>query len=216
MFISNLILNVHQQKNKEMNDEDNLTQTETIRIEKTQIPSPFVDSQFLNTSALIHRNVENLESRVSTCNSIYKLATDTNDMRQREQNQQIKNIEEYLKAIENRIESMEKYFDELPDKIRAEANKGIEKRNIYGDLEAQIAAFDQEFEKRFDALENIIQENNKENAKKYKRIKADIELLQNGESSQIEVERFRSQLQEIDQKNKQLKSMADTLKAQND
>ena len=199
-----------------MNDDDNLTQTETIRIEKTQIPPTFIDSQFLNTSALINRNVENLESRVSTCNSIYKLATDTNDMRQREQVQQIKNIEDYLKAIENRIDSMEKYLDELPDKIRIEASKGIQKKNIYGELEAQIQAFDKEFEKRFDALENIIEENNKENAKKYKRIKADIELLQNGESNDIEVDGFRSQLHEIEQKNKQLKSMADTLKAQNE
>ena len=203
-----------------MNDDDNLTgidaQTETIRIDKTQMQPPFLDSTFLSTSALIHRNVENLESRVNTCNSIYKLATDTNEMRQKEQAQQIKNIEDYLKSLESRVEAMEKYLDDLPDKIRVEAKKDIERKNIYGEIEKQINTFDDEFEKRFDALEMIIQENNKQNAKKYKKIRTDIELLANPESNEIEVEGFRDQLHEIDQKNKQLKSMADALKAQNE
>ena len=72
------------------------------------------------------------------------------------------------------------------------------------------------FKKKIDSLGAIIEKNNKLNVKKYKKIRCDIDGLSNIETNQIETEEFRKQLHEIDTKNKQLKSMTEAMKAQNE
>ena len=204
-----------------MSEEENLTGIDapipSVRImNKSQLQSSaqYIDSAFLNTSSLIHRNVENLESRVTTCNSIYKLATDTNDLRQKEQSQQIRNVNEYLETIEKRVDAIERYLIELPENVRIETRKIIDNKNIYSDIESQISQFDDEMNDKFNALEALIEDNDKQNAKKYKKIKNDIELIGTEQSNGVDVEGFRSQLHDIETKNKQIRSMAQSLKSQ--
>lgn len=204
-----------------MSEEENLTGIDapipSVRImNKSQLQSSaqYIDSAFLNTSSLIHRNVENLESRVTTCNSIYKLATDTNDLRQKEQSQQIRNVNEYLETIEKRVDAIERYLIELPENVRIETRKIIDNKNIYSDIESQISQFDDEMNDKFNALEALIEDNDKQNTKKYKKIKNDIELIGTEQSNGVDVEGFRSQLHDIETKNKQIRSMAQSLKSQ--
>ncbi|EAX96536.1 hypothetical protein TVAG_256760 [Trichomonas vaginalis G3] len=190
------------------------TPIKSQQIGKTQIPPP-VSGQFsslLSSASIMNHNLENLESRVNTCNSVYKLATDTNEIRQKEQTQHINNIQEFLNNLESRLAHIETYLKELPERVHTEAAKQIQAKSNFEDMKMLVEMMDRELSDRFDNLENIIEENDKIMTKTYKKLKNEMDQIGSIQKNEIEVGEIQNQLNMIEQKNKQMRSMVETLK----
>lgn len=190
------------------------TPYKTVQIGKTQIPPPAATqfSTMLSSATFINHNLDNLESRVNTCNSVYKLATETNDIRQKEQTQHLNNVQDFLANLENRISHIETYLRELPGRVREEATKSIQMHSNYNELKLLVDAMDKEMNDRFDTLESIIQENDKIMNKTYKKIRNEMDNLSVSKTSVIKVDEFEGQLNNIEQKNRQMRTMVDSLR----
>lgn len=184
----------------------------TPKNSQSQKSQTYFDQNLFNSTDSLMNTITNLEQRLQTCESVYKLAAESNTIRERERtfNQQL--LDQLLKNIDSRIMQIEDTVHELPVTIKQYIMKEFAQRDIKGKVDAIISEFSQQMDEQLSNIESIMQQTDKKNAKNLKKIKLEASILQSSNKNDESVwDDIEQRMNEVKQRQNQINSMIEEI-----
>ena len=150
-------------------------QTRTQQISTNQFPTMETSSTavlFENVSS----RVSSIEERLNACDSIYRLATQANSVRERERREKFQSFAEYAQSLDKRINAIEENVDKIPIIIRAHVQNELKEIDNSTDIEKQISEARNQLTERMALIEKQYETTFKKSQKELKRLKATTKL----------------------------------------
>ncbi|KAH0786432.1 hypothetical protein GPJ56_009643 [Histomonas meleagridis] len=119
-----------------------------------------------------------IEERLNSCDSIYRLAAQTNSKREKERRDQIQKLLKYAQSLEERMIKIEEKISELPKLIETEIKKELSNYDNNKTILDEINTKKADFENRIANLEKQYEERNKKNIKALKKLAIEAKLAQ--------------------------------------
>lgn len=155
------------------------TPVKTSRYVKTEIiQDQSMDLEFFSLSNTVSHSIENLEKRLDTCNGIYKLATNTNSIRDRERENQVQASQKLLESFEDRLSKAEETIENIPNMVKDAVSAEYSKNKFNLRIEQMLEIFVTEMNDQMDALEQMITTKDKLKMKNIKSVKKSLILIQ--------------------------------------
>ena len=150
-----------------------------------------IDLGVITLSNTISQAVSNLEKRLDTCEGVYKLAMNTNAVREKEREIQLQVTQKLLDSFESRLSKVEETLDKIPDTVKETINNEYAKNEFNDKMQKMLEAFITEMNDQMDALEQSISINIKNKQKNIKSVRRNLTLIQTApkdDSTLIELE----------------------------
>lgn len=155
------------------------TPIRTNRYIKTEIiQDQSMDLELLSLSNTVTHSIENLEKRLETCNGIYKLATNTNSIRDKERENQFQASQKLLESFENRLSQAEETIENIPEMIKEAVSIEYSKNEFNLKIQQMLDIFITEMNDQMDSLEQSITAKDKIKMKNIKSVKKSLALIQ--------------------------------------
>lgn len=190
-------------------------QSNDVDYSKTTVTAPsmsFITGSFLTTTTLVNRNVENLESRMNTCDSIYKLASETNEIREKERIDRLRHLEHFLMDLDKRIDHIDKFIETIQKNAKEQATKYINTNSKYVEIENIIKTFTEDMNEKLDSVVKAINDNDIYVEKTIKKIKEEIKGYTLIEGNNEVVSSLREGIREISARNREMEAIVLKLK----
>lgn len=134
----------------------------------------------INSTAMLYENVSSrvssIEDRLNACDSIYRLATQANSVRERERREKFQSFAEYAQSLEKRINSIEETVEKIPNIIRTNVQNELKEIDNTADIEKQIQDAQKQLSERMAQIEKQFDANFKKSQKELKRLKTTTQL----------------------------------------
>ena len=167
------------------------TPSKVSRITTEQNQDEKIDLGVITLSNTISQAVSNLEKRLDTCEGVYKLAMNTNAVREKEREIQLQVTQKLLDSFESRLSKVEETLDKIPDTVKETINNEYAKNEFNDKMQKMLEAFITEMNDQMDALEQSISINIKNKQKNIKSVRRNLTLIQTApkdDSTLIELE----------------------------
>jgi len=134
------------------------------------------DSSYVSAN-LLSKTLENLDSRLATCNEVYKIAVETNNIKDRDRNNLLKSYESVAEHMNNRVERLHSFINQSIAKSRKETSKDKEINDQRSKINTLINSYEKIADQHIITLSNLIEEHEKSSIKVLKNIKSQIQAL---------------------------------------
>ena len=145
----------------------------------------------------IANQISRIEERLNACDSLYRLATQTNIVREKERREKFQSLTAYLKSLDQRITSLEEKVNVVPKLIKKYVTEEMKEY----DNSKQTATLLQEAQKRImdriEIIEKQFASSMKKSQKDLKRLKIDSQLVQSQPESDDRIEDVAAQIAEM-------------------
>lgn len=162
-------------------DDDKIFSTQTpykSKFGKTElIQDSQMDVELFSFSNTMTHAITNLEKRIDTCDDIYRLATTTNQVREKERESQVAATEQLLNSFEKRLSHVEEVLNNIPNAIKEIIADEHAKNDFQKTIQALIDQYIKETNDQMDLLEQAIVTQEKLKQKNMKTVKRDLTLL---------------------------------------
>ena len=151
--------------------------------------APYSNS-FINSMA-------NLEKRMKTCDSVYRLAVEANNIRAREHQEQVKQMRFALEQIDARITNIENTFENIPHIVHQLIEEQYATTNPDREKEQYLQQFQESLELQLNHLQELLDAQNEYDNKMIKKINRDILLLKGSAKNETNYDETETQLHEV-------------------
>jgi seryl-tRNA synthetase len=138
-----------------------------------------------------------LEDKLNACDSIYRLAAQSNATREKERRDKHQSIVSYAIALEERVTRVEERVAQLPQMIKELVRDVAERRNDEERIAALIGQTASGFEMRLDELETSFLESAKQTQKVCKKLQARMTMVKQGNENNGQIDDVSLQVAEL-------------------
>ncbi|EAX95069.1 hypothetical protein TVAG_428720 [Trichomonas vaginalis G3] len=165
----------------------------TAPLRSTNIEDPSLTTVF----DPIFNRINSIEERLNASDSIFRLAAQSNTIKDKERREQIRNVSQYANKLNQRIDAIENQLNSIQDMVTKTVVEEYSKNDKTSTIKALIEESKSKFTDRFSKLETLISESNKKNTKAIKKLKTQLQIIQNTPQDETQVEEIRSQIAEM-------------------
>lgn len=184
----------------------NQTQTRISPLNST--PATLIDQ--------INSRVSTVEDRLNACDSIYRLAAQTNAVRDRERREQIQSLGKQAAIIEQRMAKIEEKVVSIPQMIQNIVKEEISKIDHTQQINSQIDQANAHFNDRISAVERSFEETTKRTQKAIKKIKIDMQLAQTQPADDSRAEELQMQIAELKRRQNMMLELLNAIRSHNE
>ncbi|OHT02323.1 hypothetical protein TRFO_07141 [Tritrichomonas foetus] len=190
------------------------TPSKVTRI-KTEVTSESrIDMSVMSLSNTISHAVSNLEKRLETCDGIYKLATNTNSVRDREREMQSQSMTTLLESFDNRLTQVEETLDRIPEIVRETISTEYAKNDFNAKMQKMLDDFITEMNDQMDLLEQSMTSREKAKQKSMKNVKRTLALITTAPKDDSAITSLEDQLQSLKRSQQAMTEVFNSLQAE--
>jgi chromosome segregation ATPase len=164
----------------------------------------------------VTRRVTALEERINACDSIYRLAAQTNASREKERRNRHTTAVRRARESDNRVISLEDQMSQVPQFIKETIREEVSKRNKFEQFRTQIQTAADDLFGRLSALESQFVETTRKTQKVIRKVNAEIRLCKAAATEDAEVEDISLQIDELRRRQQVLLELLNAIRSQND
>ena len=197
---------------------ENQTNTLLESVNKSKNNQPLRSSAFIDPSMTsmfdpIINRINAIEERLNASDSIYRIAAQTNTVRDRERREQIKNLVQFAHNLTQKIEKIDKKLETIPKIIESTIKEEIQQKDQSQNLKELIDQTQSHFTQRFSQIENTLIESTKKNQKTIKKLKSQVQLIQTDQNEDTQVDDIRQEIIELKRHQDNIMSLLKTINA---
>ncbi|EAX97550.1 hypothetical protein TVAG_006810 [Trichomonas vaginalis G3] len=145
----------------------------------------------------IVNRINSIEERLNASDSIFRLAAQSNTIKDKERREQIRNLSQYANQLNQRIDNIENQLKGIQDMVIKTVDEEYSKNDQTAAIKALIEESKAKFTDRFSKLEALILESNKKNTKAIKKLKNQLQIIQSTPQDDPQVEEIQAQIAEM-------------------
>lgn len=173
----------------------------------------------LNVSSSIMETIANrvssIEERLNACDSIYRLATQTNSVRERERREKFQSFISYAESLDQRISVIEQKVAEIPQMIQNHVKDELKQFDNSQQMEIKIQEAQKQLTNRISAIEKQFEIVFKKSQKELKRLKIDAQLTISQPEEDDRIEDIEAQILEMKRRQTLMFDLLNAIKSHN-
>lgn len=173
----------------------------------------------LNVSSSIMETIANrvssIEERLNACDSIYRLATQTNSVRERERREKFQSFISYAESLDQRISVIEQKVAEIPQMIQNHVKDELKQFDNSQQMEIKIQEAQKQLTNRISAIEKQFEIVFKKSQKEIKRLKIDAQLTISQPEDDDRIEDIEAQILEMKRRQTLMFDLLNAIKSHN-
>lgn len=183
-------------------------------------PSPIkktqrMHSDFLDNSSAFTQSMSNLEKRLQTCDSIYKLGIEANTIREKEHASQVIAIQQLLEQYDKRITTIENKIEGIKDSIQSFVDEEFKKSNPNLTKEQILQQFQESIDNQFEQLQQMIDAECSYEQGTLKKMNRNLVLLKTTPKDESSYDEIEDQLHEVQKQQVALTDILNQMKNNN-
>lgn len=198
-------------------------QQASILLEKSKGPPG--GSQSLHASSLnastsilvdnISSRIVSIEEKLNTCDSIYRLATQSNTAREKEKREQFQIFIDKANEIDQKISKIDGKSNSLDVLIQNLVHKEVEEYNKVNELNSNVDIAISQLNKRLDTIQTQFLEGSKRSQKEMKKLKIETHMAKTQTKDDGRLDEIIAQLSEIKRRQMTMLDLLNTLHNKN-
>lgn len=206
-----------------MDQIEDFDQQASILLEKSKGPPGL--SQSLHASSLnastsyivdnISSKIMSIEERLNTCDSIYRLATQSNTAREKEKREQFQVFIDKANEIDQQISRIDAKTNSLDLLIQNLVHKEVEEYNKINETTSKVENAITQLNNRLDTIQVQFLEGSKKSQKDLKKLKLETQLAKTQKHDDGRVDEIMAQLSEIKRRQMSMLDLLNTLRGKN-
>ena len=206
-----------------MDQFDDYDQQASILLEKSKGPPGL--SQSLHASSLnastsilvdnISSRIISIEERLNTCDSIYRLATQSNTAREKEKREQFQVFIDKANEIDQQISRIDAKANSLDILIQNLVHKEVEEYNKVNESIPKVEKAILQLNNRLDTIQTQFLEGSKRSQKELKKLKLETQMARTQTKDDGRVDEVIAQLSEIKRRQMAMFDLLNTLRSKN-
>jgi predicted nucleic acid-binding Zn-ribbon protein len=160
--------------------------------------------------------VSGLEERINACDSIYRLAAQTNAIREKERRDQHAAAVRQARALQERVFAAEDRVTQLPQFIKDIVRQEVRRHQRLPEFEARIQEARDQLSERMTTFESQFVQTARRTQKTIKKINADVELCKAATAEDGQVEEITLQVSELKRRQQTLLDLLNAIRSQGD
>ncbi|KAK8881589.1 hypothetical protein M9Y10_004333 [Tritrichomonas musculus] len=173
----------------------------------------------LNVSSSIMETIANrvssIEERLNACDSIYRLATQTNSVRERERREKFQSFISYAQSLDQRISIIEEKVGEIPQLIQNHVHGELKQFDNSQQIELKIKEAQKQITNRISAIEKQFEVVLKKSQKEIKRLKIEAQLAITQPEEDDRIEEVAAQISEMRRRQALMFDLLNAMKSHN-
>lgn len=145
---------------------------------------------------LVNR-INSIEERLNASDSIFRLAAQSNTAKDKERREQIRNVTQYANQLNVRIDNVEDQLKTIQQMVAKTVADEFAKNDQTTAIKSLIEESKSRYTERFAKIEALIAESNKKNTKAIKKLRNQLEIIQNTPQDDTKVEEIQAQIAEM-------------------
>ncbi|KAK8852765.1 hypothetical protein M9Y10_017755 [Tritrichomonas musculus] len=198
-------------------------QQASVLLEKSKGPPG--GSQSLHASSLnastsilvdnISSRIVSIEEKLNTCDSIYRLATQSNTAREKEKREQFQIFIDKANEIDQKISKIDGKSNSLDVLIQNLVHKEVEEYNKVNELNSNVDIAISQLNKRLDTIQTQFLEGSKRSQKEMKKLKIETHMAKTQTKDDGRLDEIIAQLSEIKRRQMTMLDLLNTLHNKN-
>lgn len=173
----------------------------------------------LNASSSIMETIANrvssIEERLNACDSIYRLAIQTNSVRERERREKFQSFVSYAESLDQRICQIEQKVSQIPQMIQRHVKDELKQYDNSQQIEAKIQEAQKQLTSRISQIEKQFEIVLKKSQKDIKRLKIDTQLTISQPEEDDRIEDIEAQILEMKRRQTLMFDLLNAIKSHN-
>lgn len=173
----------------------------------------------LNVSSSIMETITNrvssIEERLNACDSIYRLATQTNSIREKERREKFQSFVSYAESLDQRISAIEDKVSQIPKMIQNHVHEELKQFDNSNQIEIKIQEAQNQIANRISAIEKQFEIVLKKSQKEIKRLKIDAQLTMTQPEEDDRIEDIAAQILEMKRRQTLMFDLLNAIKSHN-
>ena len=170
----------------------------------------------INILDLLNERISKIEEKINSSDSIYRLAVQSNAVREKERRNHINKVIETATNIENRVNKLENLYLNIPKIINDTIIDEIEKKDQSEKFHFLIDQLNYKFEEKISKIEEKYIENNKKTQNSIKKLRLDLQLISSTPKEDSKAEEIALQIEEMKRRQNLMLELLNTMKSHND
>lgn len=206
-----------------MDQIEDFDQQASILLEKSRGPPGL--SQSLHASSLnastsyivdnISSKILSIEERLNTCDSIYRLATQSNTAREKEKREQFQVFIDKANQIDQQISKIDEKTNSLDLMIQNMVHKEVEEYNKINETNSKVETAISQLNNRLDTIQVQFLEGSKKSQKEMKKLKLEIQMSKAQKQDDGRIDEIIAQLSEIKRRQMSMLDLLNTFRGKN-
>lgn len=206
-----------------MDQIEDFDQQASILLEKSRGPPGL--SQSLHASSLnastsyivdnISSKILSIEERLNTCDSIYRLATQSNTAREKEKREQFQVFIDKANQIDQQISKIDEKTNSLDLMIQNMVHKEVEEYNKINETNSKVETAISQLNNRLDTIQVQFLEGSKKSQKEIKKLKLEIQMSKAQKQDDGRIDEIIAQLSEIKRRQMSMLDLLNTFRGKN-
>jgi uncharacterized membrane-anchored protein YjiN (DUF445 family) len=164
----------------------------------------------------IANRVGSLEERLNACDSMYRLAAQTNAAREKERRRRHQSLVQSANSLERRVMKAEEQVSQVPQLIRETVREEMRRHDNTAMVKSFLEQSHFQINERLTSLETYFVESNKKTQKSLKKLKVEVQLARTQPEDDGRVDDIAMQIAELKRRQGIMLDLLNAMRMQND